>query len=176
MNTITFHPPKTIYEVWENLPEGTLCQLINNNLVMSPAPIDIHQAILLKISHRIYSHLDQHPIGEIRIAPYDVYFSKRNIFQPDLIFIANSNLHLIESKGLVGVPDLVIEVLSPGTAHKDEGEKKDIYEQYGVQEYYIIHPETKNVQGFILKDKIFVELDEATGVINSELLQTAIAF
>lgn len=175
MNT-ALRPPKTIYEVWESLPEGTLCQLINNHLIVSPAPIDIHQSILLEISHRIYSHLDQHPIGEIRIAPYDVHFSKRNIFQPDLIFISNSNLHQIESKGLVGVPDLVIEVLSPGTAHKDEGEKKDIYEQYGVQEYYLVNPETKNVQGFILRDKVFVTLNETTGVIQSELLQTVILF
>ena len=70
----------------------------------------------------------------------------------------------------------MIEVLSPGTAHKDEGGKKDIYEQYGVKEYYIVNPETKNVQGFILKDKIFVALDETTGMINSELLQTTVTF
>ena len=44
------HPPRTILEVWESLPEGTLCQLINNELVMSPAPIDIHQVILNKIN------------------------------------------------------------------------------------------------------------------------------
>jgi Uma2 family endonuclease len=175
MNT-TLHPPKTIYEVWESLPEGTLCQLINNNLVMSPSPIDIHQVILNKINNRLFNYLEKNPIGELRIAPYDVHFSKRNIFQPDLIFVTNKNLNKIQSKGLVGVPDLVIEVLSPGTAHKDEGEKKDIYEQYGVQEYFIINPETKNVQGFILREKIFVALDEASGVIHSELLQTKIEF
>ena len=175
MNTI-LHPPKTIYEVWESLPEGTLCQLINNNLVISPSPIDIHQVILNKINNRLFNYLEKDPIGELRIAPYDVHFSKRNIFHPDMIFIANNNLNTIQSKGLVGVPDLVIEVLSPGTAHKDEGEKKDIYEQYGVQEYFIINPETKNVQGFILREKIFVALDEASGVIHSELLQTKIEF
>ncbi|CAN5573807.1 Uma2 family endonuclease [soil metagenome] len=175
MNTI-LHPPKTIYEVWESLPEGTLCQLINNNLVISPSPIDIHQVILNKINNRLFNYLEKNPIGELRIAPYDVHFSKRNIFHPDLIFIANNNLNNIQPKGLVGIPDLVIEVLSPGTAHKDEGEKKDIYEQYGVQEYFIINPETKNVQGFILREKIFVALDEASGVIHSELLQTKIEF
>lgn len=175
MNT-ALHPPRTIYEVWENLPEGTRCQLINNNLVMSPSPLDVHQVVLLKISHRIFSFLDDHPIGEIRIAPYDVHFSKRNIFQPDLIFIANNSLTKIESKGLVGAPDLVIEILSPGTAHKDEGEKKDIYEQYGVQEYFIINPDTKNVRRFILKDKLFVAQDEAIGLIHSQLLQTTISF
>ena len=175
MNT-ALHPPKTIYEVWESLPEGTLCQLINNNLVMSPAPLDVQQFILNEINIELSLYLRKKNIGQIRIAPYNVHFSKRNIFQPDLIFIANSNLHLIESKGLVGVPDLVIEVLSPGTAHKDEGEKKDIYEQYGVQEYYIVNPEIKSVQGFVLKDKIFVALDETTGLIHSELLQTKVEF
>jgi Uma2 family endonuclease len=176
MYTTTLHPPRTIYEVWENLPEGTSCQLINNNLVKSPAPLDVHQFILNEINIELSLYLRKKNIGQIRIAPYDVHFSKRNIFQPDLIFIANSNLHLIEPKGLVGVPDLVIEVLSPGTTDNDEGEKKDIYEQYGVQEYYIVNPETKNVQGFILTDKIFTPLFETTGVIHSELLQTMILF
>lgn len=50
MNTTTLPPPKTIYEVWENLPEGTSCQLINNNLVMSPIPLDVHQFILNEIN------------------------------------------------------------------------------------------------------------------------------
>jgi Uma2 family endonuclease len=175
MNT-TLHPPRTIYDVWQSLPEDTLCQLINNNLVMSPAPLDIHQVILNKINNKLFNFLEKHNIGEIRIAPYDVHLSKRNIFQPDLIFVANKNLMLIEPKGLVGTPDLVIEVLSPGTAHFDLGEKKDIYEQYGVKEYYIVSPETKKVQGFILRNKIFIELKKATGVITSELLQTTISF
>ena len=172
----SIYPPKTIYEVWQSLPEGTFCQLINNNLIMSPAPLDIHQVILNEINIELSIFLRKNKIGQLRIAPYDVHLSKRNIFQPDLIFIANNNLDSIESKGMVGVPDLVIEVLSKGTAHIDLGEKKDIYEQYGVKEYYIIKPETKKVQSFILRNKIFIELKETTGVITSELLQTTISF
>jgi hypothetical protein len=53
MESTLIHPPKTIREVWESLPEGTLCQLINDKLVMSPAPIDIHQVILNKINIEI---------------------------------------------------------------------------------------------------------------------------
>ncbi|WP_301921054.1 hypothetical protein [Ferruginibacter sp.] len=79
MNTTTLHPPKIIYEVWENLPEGTSCQLINNNLVMSPAPLDVHQFILNEINIELSLYLQKN-IGQIRIAPYDVDFSKRNIF------------------------------------------------------------------------------------------------
>ncbi len=47
------HPPKTMLEVWENLPEGTLCQLINNNLVMSPSPLDVHQVVLMDIFYEL---------------------------------------------------------------------------------------------------------------------------
>ncbi|MDN3658049.1 Uma2 family endonuclease [Ferruginibacter paludis] len=175
MNTI-LHPPKTIYDVWESLPEGTLCQLINNNLIMSPSPLDVHQAVLNDINIALAVYVKKNKLGKVRIAPYDVHFSKSNIFQPDLIFISNDNLHLIEANGLKGAPDIAIEVLSPGNKHIDLGEKKDVYEQYGVKEYFIVHPDTKLVQSFILKNKKFEEKQTATGSIVSDLLQTTITF
>ena len=170
------HPPRTMYEVWESLPEGTLCQLVNNNLIMSPAPVNAHQVVLNKINFQLLRFLEVTEIGEVRIAPYDVHFSKRNIFQPDIIFIANENLHNIESKGLVGVPDLVVEILSPGTAHVDMGEKRDVYEQYGVKEYFIVDPATKTVTPLILQGKEFVEMETTVGIISSTLLNTVISF
>lgn len=115
-------------------------------------------------------------MGKVRIAPYDVHFSKQNIFQPDIIFIASNNLKNIEPKGLVGVPDLVIEILSPGTAQKDLGEKKDVYEQYGVKEYYTIDPASKIVRSFILKGKQFVEQPKSIAVIHSPMLKFKINF
>ncbi len=169
-------PPRTIYQVWKSLPEGTLCQIINNNLVMTPAPLNSHQVVIMKVCNVLYNFLERKKIGEVRIAPFDVHFSKQNIFQPDIIFIANSNLEKIESKGLVGTPDLVIEILSPGTAQKDLREKKDVYEQYGVKEYYTVNPESKIVTSFILKGKSFVEQPKAIAVINSPLLKFKINF
>jgi Uma2 family endonuclease len=112
----------------------------------------------------------------MRIGLFDVHFSKQNIFQPDIIFIANDNLKLIEPKGFTGVPDLVIEILSPGTAQKDLGEKKNVYEQYGVKEYYAVDPESKIVRSFILKDKSFAEQPKAIAVIHSPLLKFKINF
>lgn len=175
MNTI-LHPPKTIYDVWESLPEGTLCQLINNNLIMSPSPLDVHQAVLNDINIALAVYVKKNKLGKVRIAPYDVHFSKSNIFQPDLIFVSNDNLHLIEANGLKGAPDIAIEVLSPGNKHIDLGEKKDVYEQYAVKEYFIVHPDTKLVQSFILKNKKLEEKQTATGSIASDLLQTTITF
>ena len=169
-------PPRTIYQVWKSLPEGTLCQIINNTLFMAPAPLDSHQDVLVTISSRLFHFVEKKAMGKVRIAPYDVHFSKQNIFQPDIVFIAKDNLENIEPKGLVGAPDLVIEILSPGTAQKDLGEKKDVYEQYGVKEYYTVDPASKIVQSFILKGKQFVEQPKSIAVIHSKMLKYKINF
>ena len=170
------HPPRTMYDVWESLPEGTLCQLVNNNLIISPAPVNIHQVIVGDIFIALSLFTKQQRLGEVRISPYDVHFSKRNIFQPDIIYIAHENLNKIESKGLVGVPDLVVEILSPGTAHVDIGEKRDVYEQYGVKEYFIVDPVDKKVTTLILQGREFVQMEETTGSFTSALLNTTIVF
>ncbi len=170
------HPPRTMLEVWESLPEGTLCQLINDKLVKSPAPRDIHQVILNKINIAVSKFLEKSKIGEIRIAPYDVYFSEKNILQPDILFVTNENLPKIKSKGLMGSPDLVIEILSPSTAQLDYEEKKIIYERYGVQEYFIVEPNSKSVITYYLKKGEYEEQENTKGEINSVLLNAKIKF
>lgn len=62
MNSTLTHPPKSMLEVWETLPEGTLCQLINDKLIMSPAPGDIHQVILFDIAFEIQTFLKRNKI------------------------------------------------------------------------------------------------------------------
>jgi hypothetical protein len=73
---ISIHPPKSMLEVRESLPEGTLCQLINNKLVMSPAPKDIDQVILNKINIALSKYLEKSNAGEVRIAPYSFLQTK----------------------------------------------------------------------------------------------------
>lgn len=170
------NPPRTVYEVFESLPEGTLCQLINNNLVMSPAPSDTHQKIVGKIFSKLLNHVESKELGEVRVAPYDVYLSRQNIYQPDIIFIANENMHKINEKGLLGVPDLIIEVLSPNSAKYDLEDKKEVYERYSVKEYWIVDPFTKQVTFFNLVNKEFSEVETKDGIIKSLLLNAVIKF
>lgn len=134
------HPPKTMLEVWERLPEGTLCQLINNKLIISPEPFIIHQQVLNEINIEISIFLKKNALGKLFISPIDVYFSDEDVFQPDLVFVENKNRNIIDKKGLVGSPDLVIEVLSTSTSHFDYQEKKSVYERFGVREYFIVDP------------------------------------
>lgn len=170
------HPPKSMLEVWETLPEGTLCQLINDKLIMSPSPVIIHQQVLNEINIEMSIFLRKKSIGKILIAPIDVHFSKKNILQPDLLFIKNENLNIIKSKGIFGSPDIVIEILSPSTSYLDFDEKKLIYERYGVQEYYIIEPNSKLVTSFFLKGAEYEEQDTTESTIKSVVLNIDIVF
>ena len=122
------------------------------------------------------SNYPKNKIGEVRIAPFDVQFSDEDILQPDLLFIKNEKLNLVRNKGLFGAPDLVIEVLSPSTSYLDYQEKKVIYEKFGVQEYFIVDPNTKSVSSFFLKNKEYQEQETAETIIKSIVLNTDIVF
>ncbi|MGN6603190.1 MAG: Uma2 family endonuclease [Ginsengibacter sp.] len=169
-------PPKTILEVWESLPEGTLCELINNKLIMSPSPLDIHQVICGEIYLQFALYLKKNQIGEIRIAPYDVHFSKENILQPDLLFIRKENLDKVQKNGLFGAPDIIVEILSPSSSKLDYKEKKSVYVKFAVSEYFIVDPETRSVDSFFLKKGKFEEQKRLIGKINSRILGTKISF
>lgn len=169
-------PPRTIREVYDTLPEGTLAQLIENQLVMTPSPTDSHQEILLEISVTIHNYLKNHTIGKVRIAPYDVHLDDENVFQPDLIFIRTENLSNIQQNGYHGTPDLVLEVLSPGTVRQDKGKKKSVYERHGVSEYWLVDPDTKEAEGYFLKDGEYGKPLRSTGKIESKVLGHAFEF
>jgi Uma2 family endonuclease len=170
------NPPRSMFEVFESLPEGTLCQLINNTLIMSPAPSDSHQKLLLEISAELLAHAKTNNLGEVRVAPYDVYLSKHNVYQPDIVFVASDNVKNIQEKGLVGAPDLVIEILSPKTAKYDFEDKKEVYERYGVKEYWLVDPVSKQITFFKLANNEYVEVETKSGIIKSPLLNTVIKF
>ncbi len=169
-------PPQTLMEVYQMLPEGTNVQLINNQIIMSPAPSDAHQKILDKIYRRLGDYVEEKNLGETRPAPYDVYLSRKNAYQPDIVFIAGENLHKIQADGLHGAPDLVIEILSPATWHYDKGDKKDEYERSGVKEYWLVDPIDKTTEGFQLVNHEFLPLPAKPGMLSLHLLNCTISF
>lgn len=171
----TYHPPRTLREIWESLPEGTLCQIINNTLVMSPAPIDDHQKILGSLFSKFLVFVEENNLGEVRISPYDVHFDEENIFQPDMFFISTQNAHKI-NKHLYGAPDLIIEVLSPSNKRYDKEDKKDVYEKYGVKEYFTIEPSDKSVISYMLVNDEFVQRESKSALIESSLLAAQFNF
>ncbi len=152
------------------LPEGAPYQLIEGQLVMSPAPTSHHQRILLKLAIKLTAFVEDGPLGEVFVAPIDVYLSEENALQPDLIYISEDRKHIIE-QNIEGTPDLVMEILSPATASNDLNQKKDIYEKAGVREYWIVHPEQKSIAIHLLEANRFklhgrfADRDIATSVV-----------
>lgn len=134
-----------------------LMELIGGKIFkMSPAPRRTHQQVLGKL-HLLTAPAIKPPC-EIYFAPFDVYLvhrgedwrETRNIVQPDLCIICDpTKLH---ERGCSGGPDLVVEILSPSTAGKDLGPKRDLYQEYGVKELWIVHPQDETIIVHVLKD------------------------
>lgn len=169
-------PPRTILEVFESLPQGTLAQLINNNIVMSPAPDFDHQDTVYELAGLLRAYVKEKSLGKVVGAPIDVYLNQTNVYQPDVLFLAKERMHLVQQGRVKGAPDLIIEVLSPGTENYDKRTKKKVYEQASVKEYWIVDPKTKMTIGYALLGDKYVSLPSETGVISSPLLGTIIHF
>jgi Uma2 family endonuclease len=141
---------KLTYEDYLLFPEdGKRHEIIGGEHYVTPAPIRKHQAIVMNLSGLIWSYLQQHPVGRVYGAPFDVIFSKHDVVEPDLLYISNERAREIETSPWVkGAPDLVAEVGSPSTRRRDETIKRWLYEQFGVQEYWIVDPDIDSVKVF----------------------------
>ena len=149
------------YEEFMALPEGgpVRYEIIDGDLCMTPAPSPRHQEISKNLLFEIEHFLRTNPLGEIFAAPYDVVFSQEppQVVVPDLVFVAAEHLSLITEKNLQGVPDLLVEILSPTTATIDHRVKHSLYERVGVPEYWIVDPERNSVQVFRLSGGRYAE-------------------
>jgi Uma2 family endonuclease len=169
-------PPRTMLEIYQCLPEGTPVQLINNQLIMSPAPKDIHQKVISKIYRLLADFIEKNHLGETRITPSDVFLNNENIYQPDIYYVSTANLNGFQEDGFHGVPDLIIEFLSPGSEKQDKVDKLKNYEACGVIEYWIVDPKTKKTIGYFNEKGRFEKLSELSGQIHSRLLNTIFTF
>lgn len=145
------------YEDYAQLPEGASYELIRGTLVMSPSPSAEHQRILRRLAWSLQQYIDEEGQGEVFFAPMDVYLSKEDTPQPDLISIAEDRLDIIGEQKIEEAPDLVVEILSPSTAYRDLTTKKRLYEEHGVQEYWTVDPASKAVEVFTLTDGRFIQ-------------------
>src|SRR5438093_5402169 len=143
-------PQITRYD-YEGMPQGPpYYQVVEGDLVMSPSPETYHQSIAGRIYSQILGFLEKKPIGEVFIAPLDVFLTDVNVYQPDVVFVSNRRRSMITEHGIEGAPDLVVEILSPGTARFDKGSKRKVYARTGVQELWLVNPELRLVEVYEL--------------------------
>lgn len=129
------------YDDYAALPDdGHRYELINGEIYVCPSPTTLHQRIAFEIAFTIRLYLDGHPLGEVLVAPLDVVLGegKHQTFQPDVLFVSDEHRPIITEKNIQGAPDLVVEVVSPGTADRDLGAKRYAYDRHGVTEYWVV--------------------------------------
>jgi Uma2 family endonuclease len=167
---------KLTYADYLQFPDDDLRhEIIGGEHYVTPSPVTQHQRISRELLYLLMQYLKAHPIGEVFGAPFDVLLSNVDIVVPDLIYVSNERAHFLTSKNLQGPPDLVVEILSPGTKRRDLGIKRDLYERVGVREYWVVDPDREVLTSYGRRaaDAIFNQPEEfskaAGAVVKSAL-------
>ena len=167
---------KLTYDDFVQFPDdGLRHELIDGEHYVTPSPNTRHQAISLQLTLLIGNWLDRNPIGRLFYAPFDVVFSKFDVVEPDLLYLSNERASdALTPLHVHGVPELVIEIGSPGTRKRDETIKRRLYERTGVEEYWVVDPEIDTIRVYRREADGFarvVELSaEAGDVLTTPLL------
>jgi len=166
------------YEDYLKLEDDKRYEIIGGRLVMAPAHRPKHQRISRELEFAIWNYVKEKGLGEVFYVPIDVVLEPKYVFQPDIVFISKERKEIIdEERAIFGPPDLVVEIVSPSTLGRDTVEKREIYERFGVKEFWLVYPEMKCIEVLVLgkegKYELFSEgcLEEGKGEVRSKVLK-----
>lgn len=150
--TIRKSPTKLTYNEYVLFPaDGNRHEIIDGRHYMNAAHVPRHQAISRHIHNQLYQQIEANKYGEVIYSPIDVQLSDNDVVQPDLVVVLAGN-RIITQTRIRGVPDLVIEILSPSNRKHDTELKKQLYEQFAVPEYWIVDPDECILSRYLLED------------------------
>jgi Uma2 family endonuclease len=167
---------KLTYDDFVQFPDdGLRHELIDGEHYVTPSPNTKHQSVSINLTVLIGSWLERNPIGRLFHAPFDVVFSTYDVVEPDLLYLSNERASdALTPLHVRGVPELVVEIGSPGTRRRDETIKRRLYDRTGVSEYWIVDPEIDTIRVYRREAETFarvVELSaEARDVLTTSLL------
>jgi len=139
------------YQDWLDFPDdGHLYEIVEGELYVAPPPNVEHQRITREIESRLLLFLRAAGLGEIFYAPMGVRLTDDDVLEPDLVVVLKEHADRIGKQVIEGAPDLVVEVLAPGTAKRDLGMKRELYQAVGVREYWIVDPESRSIEVLML--------------------------
>ncbi|MFD2211915.1 Uma2 family endonuclease [Virgibacillus halophilus] len=146
------------YADYLSWPENERIEIIDGVPYLQAAPSRIHQEVLSDVHRQLANYLLDKDY-KVYPAPFHVVLDPENenaddarskyVLEPDISVVCDKEK--LDDRGCKGSPDLIVEIISPSTARKDKIEKFHIYEQYGVQEYWMIEPKEKIVSVFSLQ-------------------------
>lgn len=166
-------PGAWTYEDYLDLPDdGRRYEIIDGVLYVTNAPSFAHQFAVAQILAQLHHFVTQRNLGVALPAPFEVHLSeKTRPVQPDVIFIKAEHAPSADSQVFEGVPDLLVEVLSPSSVRTDRHIKFDVYERVGVPEYWIVNPKTRSVEVYTRSGGEYALLGEYTG---AEIIESVV--
>ena len=164
---------KITYADYLKIDDNNRYEIFNGELCMVPAPSTDHQGISINLGSLIWKFVKNKNLGKVFEAPTDVVFDDDEVFQPDIVFIKSENQHIIRKSAIKGIPDLIVEIVSPSSAFYDTVEKKEVYGKYGVKEYWLIFPDEKVIEIFTLEKGGYREFckSKKKGTVKSNVLE-----
>src|SRR3970040_62534 len=154
------------YSDYAALPDdGRRYELHHGELSVTPAPGTRHQEAIVNLIGLLLQYVKSRSLGKVFVAPTDCILRNVTVVQPDVFYIAAARLSIISERGIEGAPTLVVEVLSPSTAHLDRGRKMTLYAEHGVPYYWIADPESRSVEAYTLTGAAYA----LAGRVTSEL-------
>jgi len=136
--------PFTVSALFE-LADGRRYEIYDGGVYMVPPPSLGHQYTSGQLHFVLMRHIQAHGLGRLFAAPVGLILDETNYVEPDLIFVASGRESVLTPRGVEGVPDLVVEILSPSTHKRDLGLKTRLYEQFGVPHCWIVDPDAKRL-------------------------------
>jgi Uma2 family endonuclease len=144
------------YEDYLSLPnDRNRYEILEGELFMTPAPSLKHQEVSRNLEFLLFSHIKTNNLGKIFYAPVDVILDESTIVQPDLAFISAGRDEVYSRRGIEGAPDLIVEIVSPGTLKFDRVSKCQIYARYGVKWYWIVNPDDRTLDEYELRENCY---------------------
>lgn len=140
---------KLTYEDYLLFPEdGLRHEILDGEHFVTGAPRRRHQVASWNLSYFLADYLRRNPLGRALAAPFEVVLSEHDVAQPDLFFVSHERAGILTEDNVQEAPDLVIEIVSDSTRRRDEGIKRDLYERFGVGEYWLVYPRRRTVRVF----------------------------
>lgn len=172
MTAITARKRMT-YADYVKIDDNNRYEILHGELCMVPAPSTDHQSVSRNLEFLIWNFVKKKGIGKIFDAPIDVVFDDDEVFQPDIVFIKSENQGIIHKTAIHGIPDLIVEIVSPSSAFYDTVEKKEIYRKCGVKEYWLIFPEERVIEILTLERGEYLEFckSKKAGIVKSKMLE-----
>ena len=152
------------YADYAALPDdGQRYEILDGELAVTPAPGRRHQQIVGELFIVLHAHVKTRGLGQVFVSPFDVILDDTSVVEPDIVYVARDRLGIVAERGVEGAPTLAIEVISPSTRARDRDAKRELYARHGVPFFWIVDPETRSIDAYVLRSGAYVVEGQAAG-------------